>query len=67
LKAISVPNVIITGHQAFFTREAVEMSRATTIKNITDFEQDRPSGNEIAGHTTGAGYVRAALDLPRNG
>jgi D-lactate dehydrogenase len=51
-RLLTFPNVIVTGHQAFFTRDAVENIAATTIKNITDFEQDRPSGNEIAGHTT---------------
>ena len=33
-------NVIITGHQAFFTREALENIAATTIANITKFESD---------------------------
>jgi hypothetical protein len=44
-----------------------ENAAATTIKNITDFEQGRPSGNEIAGHATCAGYMRAALAVTRNG
>lgn len=33
------PNVIITGHQAFFTREAVANIARTTMNNITAFEQ----------------------------
>jgi D-lactate dehydrogenase len=38
------PNVIITGHQAFFTREAMLVIAETTIKNINDFAAGR--GNE---------------------
>jgi D-lactate dehydrogenase len=30
--------VIITGHQAFFTREAMKNIAETTIQNITAFE-----------------------------
>jgi D-lactate dehydrogenase len=37
-RLLTFPNVIITGHQAFFTPEALENIVATTIKNITDFK-----------------------------
>lgn len=33
------PNVVITGHQAFFTQEAVTNIIKTTLANITAFEQ----------------------------
>lgn len=36
------PNVIITGHQAFFTKEALINIAATTMQNITDFEKGQP-------------------------
>lgn len=49
-RLLTFPNVIITGHQAFFTRDALENIAVTTIKNITDFEQERSSGNEIIDH-----------------
>jgi D-lactate dehydrogenase len=39
------PNVIITGHQAFFTREALTIIAETTIKNIGDFEAGRSNEN----------------------
>ena len=39
------PNVIITGHQAFFTREAMTKIAETTLRNIQQFEQ----GEEIDG------------------
>ena len=51
-RLLTFPNVIITGHQAFFTREALENIAATTIKNITDFEEGRRSGNELTDHAT---------------
>ncbi len=41
------PNVLITGHQAFFTAEALSNIADTTFANITDFEQKRPCHNEI--------------------
>ena len=47
-RLLTFPNVIITGHQAFFTREALENIAATTIKNISDFEKGRRSGSEIS-------------------
>ena len=43
----SFPNVVLTAHQAFFTRDALENIAETTLKNITDFEQARPSPNEV--------------------
>jgi D-lactate dehydrogenase len=51
-RLLTFPNVIITGHQAFFTRDALENIAVTTIKNITGFEQGRPSGNEITDRAT---------------
>ncbi len=41
------PNVIVTAHQAFFTREALSAIAATTLDNIAAFEQGRRSGNEL--------------------
>jgi D-lactate dehydrogenase len=42
LRLLTFPNVIITGHQAFFTREALLNIAATTIDNITRFENNQP-------------------------
>jgi D-lactate dehydrogenase len=39
------PNVIVTGHQAFFTREALAVIAETTIKNISDFDAGRSNEN----------------------
>lgn len=38
-RLLTFPNVIITGHQAFFTREALENIAATTIENFTKFQR----------------------------
>ncbi|UYV13040.1 MAG: 2-hydroxyacid dehydrogenase [Phycisphaera sp.] len=37
-RLLTFPNVLITGHQGFFTREALGNIARTTIKNLTDFE-----------------------------
>jgi D-lactate dehydrogenase len=44
-RLLTFPNVIITGHQAFFTREALLNIAATTIDNITKFETNQPVDN----------------------
>jgi D-lactate dehydrogenase len=46
-RLLTFPNVIITGHQAFFTRNALEKIAETTLSNITDFEQGRACANEV--------------------
>jgi D-lactate dehydrogenase len=48
-RLLTFPNVIITGHQAFFTREALENIAATTIENITAFENGQSLENQPAG------------------
>jgi D-lactate dehydrogenase len=37
-RLLTFPNVLITGHQAFFTQEALENIASTTIDNISAFE-----------------------------
>jgi D-lactate dehydrogenase len=44
----SFPNVVITAHQAFLTRNALENIATTTLANITAFEQGQPLKNEVA-------------------
>ncbi|MBI1878699.1 MAG: 2-hydroxyacid dehydrogenase, partial [Chloroflexi bacterium] len=39
--------VIITGHQAFFTHNALERIAEVTLTNISDFAQGHPSSNEV--------------------
>jgi D-lactate dehydrogenase len=38
-RLLSFPNVLITGHQGFFTLEAMRAIAETTIANITNFER----------------------------
>jgi D-lactate dehydrogenase len=45
MRLITFPNVIITGHQAFFTREALDTIAETTISNLNDFEAGRSNKN----------------------
>jgi D-lactate dehydrogenase len=45
MRLTTFPNVIVTGHQAFFTREALDTIAETTISNITDFEAGRSNDN----------------------
>jgi D-lactate dehydrogenase len=46
-RLISFPNVIVTGHQAFFTQEAVTTICETTMQSVTEFATGRPLSNEI--------------------
>lgn len=43
----SFPNVVITAHQAFFTREALGNIAATTLSNISDVEAGRDCANAV--------------------
>lgn len=47
-RLLTFPNVLITGHQGFFTSEAMEAIAATTIENIDAFERTGTAGNEVA-------------------
>jgi D-lactate dehydrogenase len=46
-RLVSFPNVIVTGHQAFFTVEAIGQIMRTTIESISDFESGQPLRNRI--------------------
>lgn len=41
------PNVLITTHQAFFTKEAVHNIAETTLQNIKEYFEKGNSGNEV--------------------
>lgn len=45
----SFPNVLITAHQAFFTRNALDKIATTTLQNLDDLEAGRPCENEVKG------------------
>lgn len=46
-RLLTFPNVIITGHQAFFTREALDNIAHTTLANITAFERGELLENAV--------------------
>lgn len=47
-RLLTFPNVVITGHQAFFTREALFNIADTTLANITAYEQQQRCKNEVS-------------------
>lgn len=47
MRLMSFPNVLITAHQAFFTREALEQIAKVTIDNILDFKNNGTLNNEV--------------------
>ncbi len=46
-RLISMPNVIVTSHQAFLTQEALMNIAETTSQNIVDFASGKKSPNEV--------------------
>lgn len=46
-RLLSFPNVMITSHQGFFTREALSAIAQTTLQNALDYLADKPSPNEV--------------------
>lgn len=46
-RLLSFNNVIVTSHQAFFTKEAMFNIAETTLQNIDDFRHHRPLVNEV--------------------
>ena len=47
-RLLTFPNVIITGHQSFFTQEALNNIAETTLANITSFSQEGTCTNQIS-------------------
>lgn len=46
-RLLSFGNVIVTGHQAFFTREALENIAATTLDNLNSWQNERGGRNLV--------------------
>lgn len=46
-RLMSFHNVLITPHQGFFTKEALDQIAITTIQNFSDFENGQPLKNEV--------------------
>ena len=46
-RLLTFPNVLITGHQAFFTENALTNIAETTLSNLSDLEQGHPCPNQV--------------------
>ncbi|MDO9633556.1 MAG: 2-hydroxyacid dehydrogenase [Paludibacter sp.] len=46
-RLMTFPNVLITAHQAFFTKEALGQIARTTLANLTDVENGVQTSNEV--------------------
>lgn len=46
-RLLTFPNVLVTGHQAFFTQEALQTIAETTLRNAADFAAGRGSDNQV--------------------
>ena len=46
-RLISFPNVIVTSHQAFLTREALENIASTTLNNVKEYLTEHKCANEV--------------------
>lgn len=63
---VSMPNVIVTSHQAFLTDEALKNIAQTTIENLQAYFNDKPLINEICYHCE-TGEVTTDCDKKKNG
>lgn len=46
-RLLTFPNVLVTGHQAFFTREAIGNIARTVVDSFTNYEKGRPLPNKV--------------------
>jgi D-lactate dehydrogenase len=46
-RLLTFPNVLVTGHQAFFTAEAMAAIAETTVANIDAFEKTKHAVYEV--------------------
>ena len=46
-RLLTFPNVLVTGHQAFFTKEALANIAETTLANVSAFERGEPNPNAV--------------------
>jgi D-lactate dehydrogenase len=47
-RLLTFPNVLITGHQGFFTAEAMRAIADTTLANLTAFEETGRAVHEVS-------------------
>lgn len=49
-RLVSLPNVLVTSHQAFLTNEALQNIATTTLNNIKEFFEEGKAENEVCYH-----------------
>lgn len=59
MRLLTFPNVLITGHQGFFTIEALRNIAQTTIDNLTAFEAGAPTNTVTVEFVGGRGPARS--------
>ncbi|MGP1273550.1 MAG: 2-hydroxyacid dehydrogenase [Phycisphaerales bacterium] len=57
-RLLTFPNVLVTSHQAFFTREAVDAIAATTVRNIAGFLREGAAGIPEANRVSAEVHVK---------
>ena len=60
-RLLTFPNVLVTGHQAFFTQEALTNIADTTIANITAFERTGRAIHEVFVQPHVSGLIAGAV------
>jgi len=55
-RLLSFNNVLVTSHQAFLTKEALENIAHTTLDNIMEYAEHKPLQHEICYHFTDEGH-----------
>lgn len=63
---VSMPNVIVTSHQAFLTHEALENIATTTLENLDAYFSGLPLVNEICYRCMGAGAPQGNVAMCPN-
>jgi D-lactate dehydrogenase len=57
-KLMRIPNVLITPHQGFATREALKNIADGTVANLTTWQEGKTTSNEITSIATEPGYIQ---------
>ncbi len=58
-RLISMPNVLVTSHQAFLTEEALNNIAETTVSNINEFFRSGSCDNELCYHCSEIGSCKS--------
>jgi D-lactate dehydrogenase len=63
-RLLTFPNVVITGHQGFFTEEALKNIAETTLANITAFEKGQGAMHEVSAERVAQLLIKRCQSLP---